>query len=190
MDPRELLCDVMKTLHDRGLLNVKGGNASIRGKGNYIWITPSKQPKHRLVPDDIILMYFDGSYVGRSAPSIESKMHLYIYKKYEWVNAVVHAHSPLTTLVYELCLEVNVKDFVESMVSMPCIEVVDRYPPGSEDLARYAGDAVGKCPVVVLKGHGVLSVGRDIYSALNAIEALEDLSKVVLFKNIYGKFLR
>ncbi|MCS7108722.1 MAG: class II aldolase/adducin family protein [Sulfolobales archaeon] len=187
MDPRELLCDVMKTLHDRGLLNVKGGNASIRGKGNYMWITPSKEPKHRLCPDDIILMYFDGRYFGHSPPSIESKMHLYIYKTYSWVNAVVHAHSPLTTLVFDLGLDVNVSDFVESMVSMPCVGVVDRLPPGSDELARSVRDAVGKCPVVALRGHGVVSVSKDIYSALNAVEALEDLSKAILFKNTFRK---
>ncbi len=187
VDPRELLCDVMNTLHERGLLNVRGGNASIRGKGNYIWITPSKQPKHKLKPDDIVLMYFDGRYVGTSAPSIESKMHLYIYKTYEWVNAVVHAHSPLTTLVYDLDLDVDVGECVESMVSIPCIEVVGRYPPGSEDLARCVKDAVGRCSVVVLKGHGVVAAGRDIYIALNAIEALEDLSMAVLLKHIYRK---
>ncbi len=181
-----MLCDVMKTLHDRGLLNVKGGNASIRGRGDYIWITPSKQPKHRLTPDDIVLMYFDGRYVGNSPPSIESKMHLHIYKTYGWVNAVVHAHSPLTTLVYELGLNVNVSDFVESMVSIPCIDSVGRCPPGSEELALSVREAVGKCPVVVLKGHGVVAVGRDIYSALNAIEALEDLSRAVLVKNTYS----
>ncbi|MEM0453173.1 MAG: class II aldolase/adducin family protein [Sulfolobales archaeon] len=189
MDPRELLCDVMKTLHERGLLNVKGGNASIRGKGNYIWITPSKQPKHRLSPEDIILMYFDSKYVGTSPPSIESKMHLYIYKTYNWVNAVVHAHNPLTTLVFDLGLDVNINDFVESKVSMPCIEVVDRLPPGSEDLARSVRDAVGRCPVVILRGHGVVAVGKDIYSALNAIEALEDLCRAVLIKNTYRKLI-
>lgn len=184
MDLREVLCEVMKTLHDRGLLNVKGGNASIRGKGNYIWITPSKQPKHLLRPDDIVLLFFDGSYIGRSTPSIEYRMHLYIYSKHSWVSAVVHAHSPMTTLAYDLGLNIDVGEFVETRVSIPCIEVVEELPPGSEELARKTAEAVSKCPVVVLKGHGVVAASNDVYSALNAIEALEDLCKIVILRSI------
>jgi hypothetical protein len=33
----------MRVLHDRGLLNVLGGNASVRGSGDYIWITPAER---------------------------------------------------------------------------------------------------------------------------------------------------
>lgn len=179
-----MLCSVMKVLHDRGLLNVLGGNASIRGGGDYIWITPAEKPKHILRPDDIVLMYLDGSWVGRSRPSIESKMHLSIYRSYDWVRAVVHAHSPITTLVYDLGVGIDLGVYVESKVSIPCVEVVGRYSPGSEELANAVRDAVGKCPVVVLQGHGVVSVSNDIFKALNAIEALEDICKMFLLRKL------
>jgi len=184
LDPREVLCNVMRVLHDRGLVNVLGGNASIRGSGEYIWITPSKEPKHMLRPDDIVLMFFDGSWIGKSRPSIESKMHLSIYRSYDWVRAVVHAHNPITTLVYDLGIDIDLSTYVESKVSIPCVEVVGRYPPGSEELANAVRDAISKCPVVILQGHGVVSVSNDIFKALNAIEALEDISKIFLLRKL------
>lgn len=183
-DLREVLCDVTRRLYERGLLSVQSGNASIRGRGDYIWITPAKLPKHALRPDDIVLVFLDGRYVGRLQPSIEYRMHLYVYRRFDWANAIVHAHSPITTLVYELGLKVDVRDLVESAVSVPCIEVVNRYPPGSEELAAAVAEAVSRCQVVVLKGHGVVAVGSDIYSALNAVEALESLCRVTLFKDM------
>jgi len=182
LDTREVLCDVMRVLHDRGLLNVKGGNASIRGNGDYIWITPSKEPKHRLTPDDIVLIFLDGRWVGRTKPSIEYKMHLNLYKNYEWVKAVIHAHSPLTTLLFDLTENIDLSAYVESAVSIPCIEVVGRYPPGSDELANAVNEAVDECPVVVLQGHGVVSAAKDIYTALNAVEALEDVAEMYLMR--------
>lgn len=187
MDPRELLCDVMRTLHDRGLLNVKGGNASIRGGEDFIWITPSKQPKHRLAPDDIILMYLDGSWRGAQPPSIEYKMHLRIYREYPWVNAIVHAHNPMTVLAYDLGINIELGRYVESAVSIPCVEVVGRYPPGSDELANAVKEAVSRCPTVVLLGHGVVAVAKDIYTALNAVEAVEDIAKISIMRALYEK---
>ena len=184
------LCDVMRVAHDRGLVNVLGGNASFRwGEGFYI--TPSQVPKHTLRPEDIVYVPFKSgpglSLNGRKA-SMEWRMHGEIYSRRDDVKAILHVHNPRTVAIYSLGLEVSFRNYVEGE-SIDCVSKVKRFPEGSVKLAKAVGEAVGKCNAIVLLNHGIVVAGKTLYQVLDMAEALEDLSSVTLIE-LFVKGLR
>ncbi len=182
----EMLADVMRLAHERGLINVLGGNASFRW-GDGFYITPSQVPKHRLMPEDMVYVPFDmgpqRSLSGKRA-SMEWRMHKLIYEELPDVNAIVHTHNPITLTLYSSGLCVNPEDYIEAYSIGKCVATVPYVPPGSEELARAVASAVRKCRVVVLLGHGVVAAAKTLYQALDAVEALNDISLAELFKHI------
>ncbi len=182
----EMLADVMRVAHARGLINVLGGNASFRW-GDGFYITPSQVPKHRLSPEDMVYVPFDmepqKSLTGKKA-SMEWRMHKYIYQALPEVNAIVHTHNPFTLALYSAGLSVNPEDYIEAYSIGKCVATIPYIPPGSEELAKAVANAVRKCRVVVLLGHGVVAAARTLYQALDAVEALNDICIAEALKHV------
>jgi ribulose-5-phosphate 4-epimerase/fuculose-1-phosphate aldolase len=107
---RRALIAAMRVLHDRGLVNLRGGNASARllleDGSAFIYITPAGKPKAMLEPEDVSVLDIDG-HVYSGKPSSEYRMHLAIYRKRKDVRAVVHAHNPLAVLAAKLKLDLG-----------------------------------------------------------------------------------
>ena len=184
LGPRELLALVMRLAYNRGLINIKGGNASIR-EGDGFWVTPSQLPKNMLKPDDMVYVRLNGEWKGRYNPSIEYIMHLMIYREIKNVKGVLHSHNPHTLALYESGLSINPAKYVEAYSIGDCVAVVPKLPAGSKELAENVVEALRKCRVAVLLGHGAVAVNqKDIFTALDALEALEDISKVELLKAV------
>ena len=187
---RELLALVMRLAYSRGLINIKGGNASIRD-GSGFWITPSQIPKNMLRPEDMVYVGLDGKWRDGIKPSMEYRMHLMIYRKFSDVKAIIHTHNPHTLALYESGIMLDPTKYIEAYSIGECIAVVPKLPAGSEELAKGVTDAIRRCKVAVLLGHGTVAVSKgDIFSALDALEALEDISKIELFRVLLNSRMR
>jgi len=187
---RRALVDVMKRLHSRGLVNIRGGNASIKlelAPGyTLVYITPSGKPKDILRETDIAVISLEGEIV-EGKPSSEYRLHIEVYRRRREARAVVHAHSPLTLAAHRLGLLGKIADrYVEASYYVGCVEVVGMLSPGSMELARSVGEKAAKCNAIILEGHGVVAIGsatnpvEAVYEALDRVEALEDLSRIAL----------
>ncbi len=192
-DLRKALMDVaevMRLAHSKGLINVLGGNASIRW-GDGFWITPSQIPKNKLdVTDFVYVDINEGpkpNVKGRK-PSIEWRMHREIYAALSDVNAILHTHSPYTIALYSLGLSVRPSEFVEAFSFSGCVSVVPKLPAGSSELASAVTEALVKCRIAVLLGHGVVVTASDIFRALDIAESLENMAKIELFRNMLRRF--
>lgn len=185
-DKLSVLSYVMKLAYEKKLINLLGGNASVRcGEG--FFITPSQVPKNSIGVDDFIFIRLDDdreiSSSGRR-PSIEWRMHKAIYITRPDTHAILHTHNPYTVALYNIGLKVDVTRFVEAYSIGECVEVVPYKPAGSLELADSVAEALKKCRVAVLLNHGVISACKDPYSCLDALEALEDLSKITLLQHL------
>lgn len=188
---REALVDVMRLLYERGLVGVRGGNASalvvLPDGTRFVYVTPSGAVKPRLRPEDIAVVGVDG-YVYEGRPSVEYRLHLEVYNSVEGVRAVVHSHNPATVLIsYRgLSLDTGILGVEAKYYLGECVSNVGAYEPGSVELARAAAGALKKCPVAVLEGHGAVAVGYNsdpveaLYEALDRLEALEDIAVATL----------
>ncbi len=195
---RRALAEAMRLLHGRGLVNTRGGNASARLRlpdgTEFIYITPSGAAKPLLDPMSIAVVSPAGHrYWGR--PSSELPLHLAVYHANPRATAVLHAHNPSTVQAARLHLDldpgllgVEAKYYIGD-----CISHIPPLPPGTEELAAAAAEALRKCSVAVMEGHGAVAVGENpdpvkaVYEALDRLEALEDLARAALLDELFKR---
>ncbi|ABM80644.1 class II aldolase/adducin family protein [Hyperthermus butylicus] len=195
LEVRRALVEAMRILHDRGLVNLLGGNASVRvtlpDGTTFIYITPSGAVKPLLSPEDIAVIGLDGT-VYEGKPSIEYRMHLAVYRSRSNVRAVVHAHNTRAVLAAALGVELdpNLLGVEAKYYLGGCVGRVGAYEPGSEQLAEAVASALKDCNVAILEKHGAVAVGvsddprQAIYEAVDRLEVLEELAEASLMAEV------
>ena len=174
------LCNVVKHLFQRGLILPYGGNVSARLPGSReVWITPSGKYKGKLKPEDLVKISLEGEVLEAPEglkPSIEYPLHISIYKRRLDVNAVVHTHSPYTTGLTIAGLDLEPVTS-EAAIILEKVRLVPFAPPGSWELAeKAAGKAEEGVSALLLQGHGVVGLGRNLLEAMAMVETLEGIA--------------
>ena len=123
-EEREAVCRVGRLLYDRGYVAANDGNISVKVAENRLLITPSGVSKGRMTPEMLLVTDMDGTVIeGDRHPSSEGKMHLEVYRGRPDVNAVVHAHPPVST-AFAVCrrgLETPyLSELVVGLGQVPC----------------------------------------------------------------------
>ncbi|OYT62202.1 MAG: hypothetical protein B6U69_02225 [Thermofilum sp. ex4484_15] len=181
MDIKEEICLVMKLLYERGLIPSLGGNVSSK-VGNYLWITPSSKFKANLTPEDLVKLSLDGKIIQGSKPSREWRMHVAIYRSRVDIYSIVHAHNPLTVGLYSSQgLEGMIMEFLKGLTK---VSIVPELPAGSKELASAVAEASKEADLIILRGHGIVSLGKSPLEALNKVEVLEMASLSALTSSI------
>ena len=167
-----------------------GGNISVRiNDQNVMAITPSGQPYHEMLPEDICVIDFDQKPVeGQLKPSIEASMHIGIYQHRPNVGSVIHTHSifastlsiinqPIPALLDEITFEIG-----------DSVAIVPYAISGSSDLAQNVADKLDNhCFCYIIQNHGALSLGKDIDQAWKNAELLEKAAQVYYYALTTGR---
>lgn len=183
------ICKVMRNLFSRGLVSALGGNVSARiPNSKEFWITPSGIYKGELVPDDLIKLDLDGNIVdGFGRPSIEWPIHAAIYRVRQDVNAVVHAHNPVTL---GLALAgIGLKPItVEAVMVLRRIEIVPFAFPGTDQLAKLVAEKAARgTRALILQNHGIIAMGANLYEAEAVAETLEEVAMAQFVSMALGR---
>jgi L-fuculose-phosphate aldolase len=173
----EQICNYMRLLYERRLTTASGGNISVK-IGDRILITPSGVPKWKIKPEDIVEMDLEGKLIRGERPSSEWRTHLRVYKSRD-IGAVIHAHCPITTALatFEIpyrIISYEAADLISSMEIMPYIKF------GTQEFADAVGNLIKKADIIVVKNHGLISVGKDLKEAFFRLEAVEHNSLMLL----------
>jgi L-fuculose-phosphate aldolase len=185
-----------------GFTSSVSGNHSIRMKSKKrMWITPSGIHRYILQEKDLVKVHLEANSSishltskgsrDKLKPSIEWRMHASIYNKRSKVNAVVHTHSP-----YTLAIAISVNEFQhileEAKIVVGNPVIISNKPSGSLDLANAVSNAfVGEkdeeqIRAVIIRNHGVISIGNNICQARAVIESLEEWAKIYTISKIFG----
>ena len=175
-----------------GLVVGTAGNVSLRLKDpdgrELLAITPSGRYYDSLKVDDIVVVDFAGQRVeGELKASIETVMHIEVYKARKKVNAVVHAHPAFCSVIAVAGLDIPPLIDEQVILIGGEIKVAQYAFPGTPELARNAVAALGPRNAVILANHGVLSVGRDMREALTICELAEEMAKIYVCALSLGK---
>lgn len=181
------LVKVSKRCYDKNLISATGGNVSCRVPGrDAMLIKSSGSAFSDMTEEDVVLVDFDGNLLeGEKQLSKEWRFHAGILKNRSDVNVVVHVHPPYATAIAanheELPLVTNhAKGYLKYV---PTIDVAGS---GSELLAEYVM-AEYKDPeriAILMKEHGIITVGDSFNKAFYLAEMLEDTAKIALFSKI------
>ena len=150
-----------RILIDRNLSFGSSGNISARIPGEEkVIITPSAVPLEKISPDDLLILDMEGNVVeGDKNPSVETPLHLTIYRNRSDVNAIIHAHP-----IYSSALattHTSIPPILDEVIHQIGGEVsVSEYAlPGTKELAKNVLRALGKKKAVILANHGVVTCG-------------------------------
>jgi L-fuculose-phosphate aldolase len=186
-EEREEVAYFMRRLYVQGLTTCSGGNISCLVDGATVLITPSGTDKGRIRAEQIGMLSLDGeNLTPELKPSIESEMHLAVYRKRSDVSAVVHAHPALASGFCATSTPINCSLIAESTLILGTPAVAPYALMGTEGLAESVAKTVGETNVVLMENHGVLTVGGSLLQAFDRIEVLEAAAKITLTAGLIG----
>ena len=175
--------EIARRMDAKGLVVGTSGNVSQRFREpdgrELVAITPSGRYYDTMKAEDIVIVDMEGQRVeGELAPSMETMMHLGIYKARKKVCAVVHTHAVFGSAIAVTGKEIP--SLLDDQVTFLGGEIkVAAYAlPGSPELAKNAVAALGSRNAVVLANHGTLTVGRNLREAFNNCELLEKTARI------------
>jgi len=165
---REELYKLHKELPANDLVKWTGGNVSARDpETGYIVIKPSGVRYEDLKPEHMVIVNLDGNIIeGDLKPSSDTASHLYIYRQRPDVGGIVHTHSPYATAFAA----------VGKRGPIPC---GDFALIGSEAIGKVVVESIGSSCAVLLKNHGVFTIGKNATAAVKAAVMTEDVAKTV-----------
>lgn len=186
-EERREIARFMRRLYRQGLTTTSGGNISLRVSDDIIAITPSATDKGRMRWKEIGLITFKGeNLTPELKPSIESEMHLSIYRRRN-IKAIVHAHPVFATSFTAMKRSINTYHTAEACAILGDPVFVPYALMGTKDLASNVAENIEKSDILLLENHGILSVGTDLLQAFNRIEVLETAAKMTVIVEMMGK---
>jgi L-ribulose-5-phosphate 4-epimerase len=176
---RERVCEGNLQLPRLGLVTWTSGNLSARDPGTgYIAIKPSGMLYDRMQPSDMVIVDLAGRIIdGERGPSSDTASHLGVYRARPEVMSVIHTHSTYATA------------WAATGRPIPCCltAIADEFggPVPCGAYAAIGGDAVGEeivrsigdSPAILMRQHGVFTIGTSIQKALQAAVMVEDVAR-------------
>ncbi|MBV1853206.1 L-ribulose-5-phosphate 4-epimerase [Catellatospora tritici] len=188
---REQVAGLHSELTRYGLVAWTAGNVSARVPGeNLMVIKPSGVSYDDLSPANMIVCDLNGTVVeGDLSPSSDTAAHAYVYRAMPEVGGVVHTHSTYATA------------WAARGESIPCHLTAQADEFGGEipvgPFALIGGDDIGKgivatlsghrSPAVLMRNHGVFTIGKDAKAAVKAAVMCEDVARTAHLARSLGQ---
>ena len=183
-EKEEVLAAARKMLA-QGLVTGTAGNVSRRlgpqGGRPLLAITPSSRDYTTLTPDDIQILDFTSRKIeGELTPSVETPLHIGIYKARKDVNAIIHTHSVFASAM--AVAGISIPPIIDEQAAFLGGEIkLAKYAPsGTPELVKNAVAALGDRNAVLLANHGAVGVGANLPAALHACEVMENTALIYL----------
>ncbi|MBT2451456.1 L-ribulose-5-phosphate 4-epimerase [Streptomyces sp. ISL-43] len=167
------------------------GNVSARVPGEDLMvIKPSGVSYDELTSGNMILCDLDGKVVeGDQSPSSDTAAHAYVYRHMPEVGGVVHTHSTYASA------------WAARGEAVPCVLTAMADEFGAEipvgPFALIGDDSIGRgivetlrghrSPAVLMKSHGVFTIGKDAKAAVKAAVMCEDVARTVHISRQLGE---
>lgn len=185
---RKEIARFMRRLYNRGLTTTSGGNISLRVSDDMILITPSATDKGKMKWKEVgILSILGENLTPGLKPSIESEMHLNIFKRNNEVRSIIHAHPVFASTFTAMNAVINTSLTAEARVICGEPLLVQYAVMGSPELAEAVAEHSTRSDVLLLENHGVLTTGASLLQAFDKLEVLENAAKMTLIVEMMGK---
>ena len=165
------------------LVTWTSGNVSGRDPASgLVVIKPSGVRYEELTPENMVVVDQAGKVVdSRLKPSSDVHAHLYIYRHRPDVNGVVHTHSTFATA------------FAAAGRSIPPVltAIADEFGGiipcggyarvGGDEIGRVLIESIGDSAAILMKNHGVFTIGKTPEAAVKAAVMVEDVARTVFY---------
>jgi L-ribulose-5-phosphate 4-epimerase len=178
---REELVRLHAELPRHNLVVWTGGNVSVRDpETGLVAIKPSGVRYEDLTAASMVVLDLDGTVVdGNLKPSSDVLSHLHVYRHRPDVNGVVHTHSRYATAFAAVGQSIPVyltAQADEFGGKIPCsgFAMIGTEAIGAEIVA-----GIGTSPAILLRNHGVFTIGPTAEAAVKAAVMVEDIAATV-----------
>jgi L-ribulose-5-phosphate 4-epimerase len=178
---KQQLYELHLELPKNNLVSWTGGNVSGRDpETGLVVIKPSGVRYEALRSEHMVVVDLDGNVVeGALSPSSDTASHLYVYRHRPNVGGIVHTHSRYATAFAALGRPIPV--YLTAMgdefgCAIPCggFALI-----GGEEIGKIVVETIGESPAVLLKNHGVFTVGKTAEAAVKTAVMVEDVAATV-----------
>ena len=186
---RAEVCRLHAELPRNNLVAWTSGNVSGRDlKTGLVVIKPSGIRYEDLTPENMVVLDLDGKVVeGKYKPSSDTFAHVYVYRHRPDVNGVVHTHSTFATAWAAAGKP------IPPVLTAICDEFGGPIPVGG--YAKIGGDeigqeivrSIGSGPAILMKNHGVFTIGKTPDAAVKAAVMVEDVARTVFYALQLGR---
>jgi L-fuculose-phosphate aldolase len=169
-----------KLLFERRLISGWGGNLSCRvGKEEFL-ITGQHAPLGFLTSNDLVRINHEGNPTReKQRASSETPLHLAVYKGTE-AEAIVHVHPPMV-LAFSLTHESFVPVSFEEKYTIGEVAIIPQDTP-TVTKPQQVVEELKYHPVVIIKGHGTVAIGKNLQEAFLLTDLLEEAVHCQFFK--------
>ncbi len=186
-EKRDIIDTALK-IKEYGLIALAGGNVSMRLDCGDILVTPSGTYYETMQDDDVLLMDIEGNIKeGTLKPSVDTVALLYIYRNMPGVNAIIHTHQTYATAVGLVSDKLPAVTTTLSNVTLGEVNVAPYSSPASLNMGIETVAHINGKRAVILKHHGVVTVGSNLKEALYAAIYMEDTAKAYLAAKSAGE---
>lgn len=174
------IAEIGRRLYALGFVPATDGNISAKLHDGVVLITPSGVSKGGLAPEDITKIDMEGRLISGKKPSSEYLLHLCFYKQRAEVSAVVHAHPPVATGLASAGMALDQPLTSEMVLSLGRVPLAQYATPGTTEVTTSIVGLVGGHNAIMLANHGVVTCGRDLETAFQRMETVEQSAKITL----------
>ena len=182
---REQICQMAKSLYDRGLTAGSSGNISARLSDGRLLVTPTGSSFGRLDPARLSLFDHDFRLIGGDKPTKEMPLHAAFYEtRPDKTGAVVHLHSS-HSVALSVLPDVDSDNMLPpltaySIMKLGKVKLLPYFMPGDPAMGDAIRGLAGKRSAVMLTAHGPVVSAKDLEAAVYAIEELEETAKLAI----------
>jgi L-ribulose-5-phosphate 4-epimerase len=188
---RREVCALHAELPRNGLVAWTSGNLSARVPDEELMVIKASGVSYDdLTPEAIVVCDLHGTLVeGDLAPSSDAATHGYIYREMPEVGGVAHTHSSYATAwaargeAIPCVLTAMADEFGGEIPIAPFARI------GDEEIGQAVADTLAghRSPAVLLRSHGVFTVGSDARAAIKAAVMCEDVARTVHLARALGE---
>ncbi|RFU61801.1 class II aldolase/adducin family protein [Peribacillus glennii] len=168
-----------------GLVVGAGGNLSMR-EGNIMYISPSGFDLQEIEDSQWVRVDIDtGEVLDDLKPSSEVLMHLECFRKRPDITAVMHAHPSYSVGVSSAGCSIP-SMFPDFPAMVRNVSYLDYLIPTTDVLANAVAEVIADTDVIVMRNHGVLTVGKTMKEAYFFMQIIEESAKVFTIASTVG----
>ncbi len=181
------IVEISHLVYQKGFVSATDGNISARLPNGNILCTPTSVNKGEIKKSHIVEIDENGNLIyGIYKPSTEIKMHLFIYKNRDDVNAIVHAHPPFATSFAVAGLSLENYVLPEVIVNLGKIPLAKYATPSTDEVPLSIQPYVKVHDAFLLQNHGAVTLGVNLKDAFYKMEKLEHYAMVILLSRVLG----
>lgn len=188
---REQICEMAKSIYDRGLTGGSSGNISARLADGRLLVTPTGSSFGRLDPSRLSLFDASMTLVSGDKPTKEMPLHSAFYEtRGAKAGAVVHLHSA-HSVALSVLPDTDPDNLLPPLTAygimrLGKVKLLPYYMPGDPAMGDAIRGLAGRRSAVVLAHHGPVVAGKDLEAAVYAMEELEETAKLALLTRGLG----